>query len=70
MGLPDEFRSSAQECFDRAKEAHTPEDRVVWLSMAQWWLRFAEHLDKDGANRGLGQISRRRGGDKEAGSAS
>ena len=48
MSLADEFRNNAKECAEKAKQARTAEDRVHWLSMAQWWHRLAEHAqDQD-----------------------
>ena len=46
MGLAEEFRARAGECFRWSKEARSIADQVRWLQMAQFWLRLAQHAEE------------------------
>lgn len=37
------YRSNAQDCLRMAKAAADERDRPFWLTLAQSWLRLAEH---------------------------
>lgn len=42
----EEFRSKAEECLRRATETSRPEDKVIFLEMAQQWLMLATSAEK------------------------
>ena len=46
MALSEEFRTNAQDCFERARNARTLENRIYWLGMAQFWLQLAQHAEE------------------------
>ncbi len=46
MGLAEDFRARAGECFRWSKEARSIADQVRWLQMAQFWLRLAQHAEE------------------------
>jgi len=37
------YRSNAQDCLRMAQTASNDRDRPFWLTLAQSWLRLAEH---------------------------
>ena len=37
------YRSNAQDCLRMAQAASNDSDRPFWLTLAQSWLRLAEH---------------------------
>jgi len=37
------YRSNAQDCLRMAQTASNDSDRPFWLTLAQSWLRLAEH---------------------------
>jgi hypothetical protein len=41
-----EYRSNAEDCLRMAKLAPEDSDRPLWVTMAQSWLRLAEHADR------------------------
>jgi hypothetical protein len=43
VDLSDDFRKNAAECLKRSREAKTIEAQAEWLSMADFWLRLAQH---------------------------
>jgi hypothetical protein len=49
MALADQFRTYAQDCLAKAKEAATIGDRVYWLGMAQFWMRLAQYAERNAA---------------------
>ena len=42
------YRSNAQDCLRMAKAAADERDRPFWLTLAQSWLRLAEHAAREG----------------------
>jgi hypothetical protein len=46
VGLAEEFRNNAQQCFKWAREARSIESQTYWLDMAQLWLRLAQHAEE------------------------
>jgi len=42
------YRSNAQDCLRMAKAAAHERDRPFWLTLAQSWLRLAEHAAREG----------------------
>jgi hypothetical protein len=52
VGLAEEFRTRAAECFRWSQSARTLESRIHWLSMAQLWLQLAQYAEEKEAVRG------------------
>jgi len=50
MGTSDEYRKFAEECRQQAEKSSRPDDREMWLKLAQQWLRLA--ADTNGLYRG------------------
>ena len=48
MGPNNIYRSNAQDCLRMAKAAAHERDRPFWLTLAQSWLRLAEHAAREG----------------------
>ena len=46
MSSSDDYRSNAEDCLRMAKMASEENDRPLWATMAQSWLRLAEHADR------------------------
>jgi hypothetical protein len=47
-----DHRRSAEECLARARAADDQKDKALWLTLAQSWVRLAEHVaDAGGAVR-------------------
>jgi hypothetical protein len=44
MGTPQDHRKCAEECFAMAQAAEGQNDKAVWLTLAQSWVRLAEHV--------------------------
>lgn len=45
MGGADEYRNQAKNCL-RLANAQEDGDRPLWVTLAQSWLRLAEHADQ------------------------
>ncbi len=46
MSPASDYRSNAEDCLRMAKLASEERDRPLWATMAQSWLRLAEHADR------------------------
>jgi hypothetical protein len=46
MNMSEKFLGYAAECKLMAKFTHTPENKTVWIRMAERWLRCAELCDR------------------------
>jgi hypothetical protein len=46
MSSPDDYRTNAEDCLRMAKAAAEDRDRPLWATMAQSWLRLAEHAER------------------------
>jgi hypothetical protein len=44
------YRTNAEDCLRMARTAPDERDRPFWLSLAQSWLRLAEHADAPNNN--------------------
>lgn len=44
MGTNADHRRYAEECVARAQRAEGESDKVCWLTLAQSWIRLAEHV--------------------------
>jgi len=42
------YRSNAEDCLRMAQAAPDERDRPFWLTLAQSWLRLAEHAAREG----------------------
>jgi hypothetical protein len=43
------YRSNAEDCLRMAQTAVDDGDKPFWLTLAQSWLRLAEHAARDGS---------------------
>ncbi|HEY4404541.1 MAG TPA: hypothetical protein VGN55_07785 [Xanthobacteraceae bacterium] len=46
MSTANDYRVNAADCLRMAKKASEERDRPLWATMAQSWLRLAEHADR------------------------
>jgi hypothetical protein len=46
MSSANDYRINAEDCLRMAKNAAEERDRPLWATMAQSWLRLAEHADR------------------------
>ena len=46
MSSANDYRVNAEDCLRMAKSASEERDRPLWATMAQSWLRLAEHADR------------------------
>jgi len=46
MSSANDYRVNAEDCLRMAKNASEERDRPLWATMAQSWLRLAEHADR------------------------
>jgi len=44
------YRSNAEDCLRMAQATRDERDKSFWLTLAQSWLRLAEHAARDGAS--------------------
>jgi hypothetical protein len=44
MGTPQDHRKLAEECVALARAADDQKDKALWLTLAQSWVRLAEHV--------------------------
>ncbi len=44
MGTTQDHRRYAQECVAMAQRADDDSDKALWLTLAQSWVRLAEHV--------------------------
>ena len=44
MGTPQDLRKFAEECIAMAQAAGDDRDKALWLTLAQSWVRLAEHV--------------------------
>lgn len=55
MGIPQKHWKHAEECVARARLCREEGDRVLWLTLAQSWVRLADHVAQlpiDGSDEG------------------
>jgi hypothetical protein len=50
MGMSADHRRYAEECVARAQRAEGESDKVCWLTLAQSWIRLAEHVAQSAAH--------------------
>ena len=43
MGTPQDHRKCAEECVAMARLSEADRDKALWLTLAQSWVRLAEH---------------------------
>ena len=46
MGTTLDHRRCAEECFAMARRAEDDQDKALWLTLAQSWVRLAEHVER------------------------
>ena len=44
MGTPQDHRKCAEECVAMARLSQADGDKALWLTLAQSWVRLAEHV--------------------------
>ena len=44
MGTPQDHRKRAEQCVAMARAADDHNDKALWLTLAQSWIRLAEHV--------------------------
>jgi hypothetical protein len=44
MGTTENHRRYAEECVARAQRSQDDTDKALWLTLAQSWVRLAEHV--------------------------
>jgi hypothetical protein len=44
MGTLQDHRQWAEKCVARAQAAADPQDKALWLTLAQSWVRLSEHV--------------------------
>ncbi len=51
MGTTQDHRKCAEECVAMARLAHDDGDKALWLTLAQSWVRLAEHVARADTDR-------------------
>jgi hypothetical protein len=46
MGTTLDHRRCAEECVAMARRAEDDQDKALWLTLAQSWVRLAEHVER------------------------
>jgi hypothetical protein len=46
MGTTIDHRRCAEECIVMARRAGDDQDKALWLTLAQSWVRLAEHVER------------------------
>jgi hypothetical protein len=50
MGTTRDHRRYAEECVALARLSEDDNDKALWLTLAQSWVRLAEHVDRTRAS--------------------
>jgi hypothetical protein len=50
MGTTRDHRKCAEECVAMARASDDDKDKVLWLTLAQSWVRLAEHVARVAAS--------------------
>ena len=50
MGTTLDHRRYAEECVAMARLAEDDQDKMLWLTLAQSWVRLAEHVERSAAD--------------------
>ena len=53
MGTTLEHRRYAEECVAMARRSEDDQDKMLWLTLAQSWVRLAEHVERNAAESAL-----------------
>jgi hypothetical protein len=48
MGITRDHRRCAEECVAMARASENDSDKALWLTLAQSWVRLAEHVARGG----------------------
>jgi hypothetical protein len=48
MGTTQDHRKCAEQCVAMARAADDDRDKALWLTLAQSWVRLAEHVARAG----------------------
>jgi len=46
MGTTLDHRRYAEECVAMARRSEDDQDKMLWLTLAQSWVRLAEHVER------------------------
>jgi hypothetical protein len=49
MGISRDHRRWAEQCVAMARAADDHKDKALWLTLAQSWMRLAEHVARAGS---------------------
>ncbi len=49
MGTTVDHRRYAEECVAMARMSEDDQDKMLWLTLAQSWVRLAEHVERSTA---------------------
>jgi len=49
MGITRDHRKCGEECVAMARASDDDRDKVLWLTLAQSWVRLAEHVARSAA---------------------
>jgi len=49
MGTMLDHRRYAEECVAMARRSEDDQDKMLWLTLAQSWVRLAEHVERNAA---------------------
>ena len=60
MGTTEDHRKCAEECVAMARLSQDDNDKVLWLTLAQSWVRLAQHVARGGPH---DELTRDDGGD-------
>ncbi len=52
MGTPQDHQKCAEECIAMARAAEDQKDKALWLTMAESWVRLAEHAARARGSQG------------------
>jgi hypothetical protein len=55
MGTSQDHRRCAEECVAMARASDDDTDKALWLTLAQSWVRLAEHVAHAGGIEGHGE---------------
>jgi hypothetical protein len=53
MGTTLDHRRNAERCVAMAQRAEDDQDKALWLTLAQSWVRLAEHVQRSAAETAL-----------------
>lgn len=52
MGTIQDHRKHAADCVERAEKSESEGDKALWLTLAQSWVKLAEHVSRQKSEEG------------------